>query len=122
MLCRGSDEAHAFHHAFLPPIQLPHFRRGHAPAHQQVAHTQWRQKHPGVRRQLANRLLVEVVEVIVRQHYRSQRWQLVQCQRRRMEAQGARPLHGRGALGEHRVGDEEAPTQFQQYRGMPQAP
>ncbi len=39
-----------------------------------------------------------------------------------MEAQWAGPLHRRGTLGEHRVGNKEAPAQLEQYRGMAKAP
>ncbi|MCY1426735.1 hypothetical protein D9M71_425610 [compost metagenome] len=85
VLRRGSDETHPLHFAFLPPVQLPHLRRCYAPGHQQFTHPQWCQEHASARRQLAYRLFVQVVEVIVRQHHRRQRRQLVQRQGRRME-------------------------------------
>ncbi|MNN33244.1 hypothetical protein D3C81_1469960 [compost metagenome] len=122
VLSRGGDKTYALDLAFLPPVQLPHLRRCYAPGHQQVAYAQRRQEHTRARCQLANRLFVQMIEVIVGQYHRSQRRQLVQRQGRRMEAQWAGPLHRRGALGEYRVGNKEAPAQLEQHRGMAQAP
>ncbi|MNM96713.1 hypothetical protein D3C81_1092000 [compost metagenome] len=122
MLRRGGNETDALDLGFLPPVQLANFGRRNPPLDQQVANAHRRQKMLGPIGQLAYRLFIEVIIVIMRKDHCGQRRKLFKFEWWLVKALGAGPLHRRGAFGKYRVGDEEALVQFQQYRGVPQAP
>ena len=109
------------HRGGLPPVQLPHLGRVHAPFDQQVAHAQRRHEMPDPARQLRDRGFVEMVVVVVREQHALDRRQLVDRDRRRVKALRPGPLHGRGALGEHRVGQPEGALELHQHRRVAEA-
>ncbi|MOA20260.1 hypothetical protein D3C78_1406930 [compost metagenome] len=121
MLRWGGDELDAIDFRALPPIQLADFAGVDAPLDQGVAHAQRGQEMFGLVRELQHSRMIQVIVVVVGQDHRFNRRQCFQADRWLVETLGAGPLHGRGALGEDRVGDPEFVAQLEQHCGMAQA-
>ena len=121
MLGGRGNELDTVHLGTLPPIQLTYLAGVDAPFDQGVAHAKGRQEVSGLGRQLEDGLMIEVVVMIVGKDHRFDRWQFFQADGRLMKTLRAGPLHGRGALGEHRVCQPEFIPQLEQYGGMAEA-
>ncbi|MCY1464131.1 hypothetical protein D9M71_821170 [compost metagenome] len=93
MLRRCSNETDAGNLGALPPIVLADFAGFDAPFDQRVADAQWRQEQVGLGSQSEHGLVIEVVVVVMRQNNRFDRRQLVDADRRLVEAFRPGPLH-----------------------------
>ena len=102
----------------LPPVELDDALGRHAPGLEVRAHAERGDEGHVALRQRADRRVVEVVVVIVRDHHRVERRQRADRDRHRLEALRAGPLRGRGALAPHRVGQHAQPVDLDQHRGM----
>ncbi len=92
----------------LPPVELPHLVRGHAPVDEPIADAQGREEvlHPG--RECPDGVAVEMVVVVMREDHALDVGQVRKRDGRRVEALRSDPLHRRGALREDRVREPEA--------------
>ena len=122
MLCRRGHQLQPADGGALPPVQLLHLGRRHAPADEPVAHAQRRDEVLRLGRKLLDGCVVQVVVVVVRQDHAGNGRQLVNRDGRRMKTLGAQELERRGALGKHRVGQPELAVDLKEQGGVPQAP
>ena len=122
MLRRRGDQTEAVHLSLLPPVEFTNFIGRHAPVHDSGAHAERRDEVADLALQFKDRVVVEVIVVVVRQDHRLDRWQRVDGDGRRVPALGAVPLHGRGTFAENRIGQPEFAVELEQQAGMAQAP
>ncbi|MNE39328.1 hypothetical protein D3C80_1332770 [compost metagenome] len=122
MLCWRGHETNTLDPGFLPPVQLLHLGCWHPPIDQQVTKPQRRDEVLGTVGQLPDGVLIEVIIVVMGKDHCCQRRQFIERERRLVESLRPGPLHRRGALGKHRVGDKKTFAQLEQYRGMPEPP
>ena len=120
VLARGGGQAQAAGLGRLPPVQLFDLAGVHTPGDQLVADAERCNEARGLASQLHYRGMVEMVIVVVREDHAGDGRQFVDADRRCVEARRAHPLHRRGALGEHRIGQPVLAAQLQQDRGVPQ--
>ena len=120
MLGRRGHQLHATDLRRLPPIELLHLGRIHAPLDQPIAHAQRSDEMPHLGRQRQDGSVVQVVVMVVRQDHAFNGRQVFQADGRRMEALGAHPLHRRCALRKHRVGQPEPALKLHQQGRVPE--
>eukprot|EP00964_Phaeocystis_antarctica_P085672 scaffold54161_cov58-Phaeocystis_antarctica.AAC.1 len=121
-LCLGWTGPRAAQRGLLSPIHLDHIRDagfGH-PRLRPERHEPngWRGLRARGKRN--HGIEVEVVVVVVRDHNRVDRWQLIRRHRRWPHARRPGELHGRAAMREDGVGEHVPTVPLRQNRGVPQ--
>ena len=116
---RGAHPDAAFRELVrLPPVELGDARRRDAPGLEMRADAKRSHERHVERRQLADRRIVEVIVVVVRDDHEIERWQRVQRDRHGLEALRAREPRRRGAQPPDRIGEHAQAVDLDQHRRM----
>lgn len=107
VLCRRGSQLQARVRAGLPPVELLHALRRHAHAEQPGLDSERHEVALDPLRQVLDRRYVKVIVVIVRKDHAFDRRQLLERQRRRVKALGAREAERRHPFAENRIDEPE---------------
>ncbi|MNQ96863.1 hypothetical protein D3C85_1124840 [compost metagenome] len=97
----------------LPPVQLPDLVGRYSPGDKPRPHPERRDEVPDPLLQRQDGGMVQVIVMVVGEDHRLDGWQCLEGDGRRVPALGAEPLHRRGALAEHGIGQPELTVQLE---------
>ncbi|MNT35650.1 hypothetical protein D3C72_1716840 [compost metagenome] len=120
MLCGRRRELQAGDCRRLPPAELLHLVRSHAPIDEPIANTQGREEMLHLGRKRENALAVEVVVMVMGEDDPLDLRQVCKRDGQRVETLWADPLHRRSPLGKDRVREPEATSQLERHRRVAQ--